>query len=73
MKIFYQSYSKCDITVIDLSNDEISNKKKQLSVVCRRDSRDDGNKVAILCPANRYFWLPSNAQKATFVVLLPSI
>ena len=30
-------------------------KKKQLSVVCRRDSRDDGNKVAILCPANRYF------------------
>ena len=58
-----------DVTV-DLSNDEISNKKKQLSVVCRRDSRDDGDKVAILCPVDQ--WLPSNAQKATFVVLLPS-
>jgi len=49
-------------------------KKKQLSVVCRRDSRDDGDKrVAILCPADLTdIRLPSNAQKATFVVLLPS-
>jgi len=45
-------------------------KKTTKSVVCRRDSRDDGDKVAILCPADP--WLPSNAQKATFVVLLPS-
>lgn len=45
-------------------------KKKQLSVVCRRDSRDDSDKVALFCPADQ--WLLSNAQKATFVVLLPS-